>query len=740
MARKVYILFIALPFTVSLMASLGETPAGKCFQHRWHTVNRVDMPITNWGEFGQSNPRAAGTYWPRGSGEPYIYGAGLWIGAFVEKEYEDPVEQERHTFLFPGGNLPDTLIGDVLVSIGYNTVGVGFDFVPGPPDSEHIWDHWYNPLSHPEDRIYFSTDSVDMSEWPLTNDSGEPISAVFGKPDRWADEETWCEYNDLCNSIHREQTPFSTYPLGLAVRQITYGGNLPDLQDMLFLLYEFENVSDDTIRHMFVGNASDMDVGDADNDLLGIDVGRSLGWTSTLTQEIGWSSSPPYYVGVCLLQGPKADDTLHIYGLDGEGSVLLDTIIYPGEYIPLTSFQRCTRGYDADNELKRYMMLVGWDIMTGQPRPFSGIPDNIPGDKRMVMGCGPFELAPGEVDTFAIAVMFSNGNTGDLDYLKYEADFAHSMYEYDWAFPSPPPAPNVTVTPGDRKVTIVWDNSSEKFADPFYPIMRSPEAGDPVEDTLYREYDFEGFRLWRSRTGVEGDWEIIGQWDIKNDFTLLPGDVYIPGIGNASGEESDNEGLVYSYVDEDVINGVPYYYAVTAYDYNTPGDHANKNQDVWVSLESGFFAKTATPRAEPCDIVPMETDVSHTRGATNVVNIKEAVVETPIAVTGDVYKLVWGETFHTDANPVFSYKIYNETEGEWVTSTPLPVKVPTELRSYVNIEGVDVDEWFGTFTTPVFDGIRLSGEVIVDLSGIALADSIKVITGDYPADVLQIAD
>jgi flagellar hook assembly protein FlgD len=46
----------------------------------------------------------------------------------------------------------------------------------------------------------------------------------------------------------------------------------------------------------------------------------------------------------------------------------------------------------------------------------------VPEDKRMVMSCGPFELAPGEADSFQIGLCFSNGVTGGLDYLKAQAD------------------------------------------------------------------------------------------------------------------------------------------------------------------------------------------------------------------------------------------------------------------------------------------------------------------------------
>ncbi len=742
-------ILILLLSQLVIARTIDDETGWKIYEKELMDVNNVECWISNWGDYGQNPARTAGCYFPKGSGEAYIFGAGIWIAGFDEREFDNASDSASHTFLFPGGQLPDTMIGMSLVSSGYNTVGSGYDWCPGPVDSATMWDQWLDKQSHPEYRLFFSNNPEDMDEWPLRDSLGNPISSVFGGTDRWADLEVWCEFHDMMDSIHHEQLPFPTYHLGLYVRQTAFCWNSKLNKNIIFMLREFENVVDDTLRYMYVGHASDMDVGDADNDLLGIDVGRSLGWTYTLTPEIGWSGSPPYYVGIKFLQGPKADYQVHVVGDDALGNPMIDTIINEGERLPLTSFTKCTRQVDADDERKRYMMLAGWDIVTGDYNPFGSVPDQAPQDKRMVMGCGPFELAPGEVDTFLTAVMFSNGDYGGEDFLKAQGDVAQVMYDNAWAFPSPPPPPVVTLTPSDEKVTIVWDNSPQIAPDPWYPVMIDPGVGDPVVDTLYRQYDFEGFRLWKSRTGVEGDWELIGQWDIQDDVTLLPGDVYVPGLGNASGQESANEGLSFSYVDEDVMNGVPYYYTVTAYDFNTPGDHNNKNLDVWVSLESGYYPQAVTPRAEPCDIQDMETETSQTRGYTNVLTINDVIVDAPMAVTGDTYILKWGETYHLDAEPVFTYQIYNDTEGEWVTSTPLAIEVPTEARTYVDTAGNVVEEWYASFTTPVFDGLRLAGELRVDLTPIVDTlgndlsafrppDSIKVTQGDYPESALEI--
>lgn len=702
----------------TLQTALGkkDDEAGwKAFELKRMQINNVDCPITNYGAFGQSEAHSAGCYWPKGSGQPYIFGAGIWIGAVVN--------------------------GDTLVSAGYNTVGSGQDFCPGPP--EHGQDHYINRQSHPEDRLYFSTDPTDLEEWPLKDSLGDAISAVFGTTDEWAHQEIWCEYHDSVAEYH-SWAP-GTYPIGLAIRQIAFAWNAPINENIIFFLYEFENISGDTIRDMYVGHAADDDVGWADNDYVGCDIERSLGYCYTLVYEDGWDqeiSTHPYYVGKRFLQGPKADDTVYVaVGPTDPGypDASMDTV-YPGERIPLTSFTRCTRGYDADEEWERYSMLAGYNIETEAYDPWQGVIDFVQDDKRMVMGCGPFELAPGEIDTCLIAVMFSSENVGGLDYLKEQGDIALIMYENNWAFPSPPLPPKLTAIPGDQKVTLSWDNSPELTADPFAGVMVGRG------DTLYRSYDFEGYRLWKSRTALPGDWELIGEWDIENEIVMLPGDMYIPGIGIVgSGEEGNNSGLWYSYVDADVINGINYYYALTSFDFNTPGDPANPNQNQWVSLESGFWEVSVTPRSEPGNLITADGTIPVLdKGTTNVVTFQEPKVISSIAVTGDSYRMVWDAiSLGRDGLPAYSYKIYNDTQQDWEIGTP--VKVLTEIAIEIEVDTitsdtVEIELWESKFVSPVFDGIQLEGEISINPDSLTLPDTILVTIGDYPDSLLQIVE
>ncbi len=687
-------------FTITESRTVIPSTGYRMFDLKHHRINNVDMPITNYGEFGMSEAHSAGTIWPIGSGEPYIFGAGIWIGAIVGD--------------------------DTLVSCGYNTVGRGCDFVPGPPDSTHIWDHYINTQSHPEDRLYFSTNPKDLEEWPKERRDKE------GNPILLGHEDAWCEYNDLCDSLHLWEP--NTYPLGLHIRQLSWAWSTPIYANMVFILYEFTNVPDsvvikdgdticygDTLENMYVGHASDMDVGAADNDLVGCDIERSLGYTYTLEQEAGWESKPPYYVGVRFLQGPRADDT--VYVADGPDNpdypkAIKDTV-YPGEHLPLTAFVRCTRAYDATNEFRRYSMLAGYNIETGDYDPWMGVVDAVPADKRMVMGCGPFKLLPGETDTFLIAVMFSNGDVGGLRYLQEQGDAAKTAYDFGWVVAGPPEPPNLTAIPGDKKVTLIWDNISEVTPDKYYQVMRA--AGD----TVYRKYDFEGYRLWRSRSGLPDDWELLGEWDIKNDITLLPGDMWSAATGNVSGKKSNNNGLVHSYVDSTVYNGITYYYALTSFDYNTRGVEPNEST-YWVSMETGKRPIKCTPRSEASNFKPPKVlPVKQTSGNTNSITIDTVSIKGGTAVTGHTYELFWcAAKKGISSLPIYTVNVRNvETDD---TLFKGPMDVPTTEETFITQTTVDstldsmvvkLDStwaWVGNFAIP-FDGISVNGNIRVNL-------------------------
>jgi hypothetical protein len=675
-----FLLVIALSFSLLLLFSINsfayrKTPSGtRAYENEKVEINQVETFITNYGQFGQNLAGTAGCWWPKGSANAYIYGAGIWVAGVKSN-------------------------GDSVVVNGYNTVGAGDEFIPGP--QEHNQDHLNDPQSHPEDRLYVSTNAEDLAEWPLVDSAGNNI--ILG------DQDTWCLFNG--HEPSKQCLP-DVVTIPITVTRHTFAWTQDLLKNMMFFEYIVENTGTETITDMYVGLGSDLDIGNADDDLVGLDKARSLGFTSSMVQEAGWDAPPPYYIGFRFLQGPIADDTVKV----GQVPANPDTVIMPGERIPLTAFKKFTRDIDATDDHERYLVMAGWDFTAEPPvyNPFGDSLDTDPSDKRMAMSAGPFELAPGEADTIIMAMMFSNGETGGLLYLKQEGDAAKQLYDLDWASPGPPsPPPSITaLIPGDKQVTVCWDNTVEKTPDNYYPAMQA--AGD----TIYREYDVEGYIVYK-KLGKTGDWEQIAEFDKKNGITLLPDET----------EGGADEGLQYTYVDSvGVYNGFEYYYAVSAFDYNTSGQ---PDDTVFISQESGKSEMVVVPRSDfGNDITESSANVSQTGGATNGVT-SNATAKGGALVTGGTYEVKWQPIKEgMEELPVYNYNVYTESDSQLLSDIDAFVQVFRPFASasesvlvdttmgdttilttqYDSLYNIDVR---GDFVSPMFDGIEYSGDIDV---------------------------
>ncbi len=124
-----------------------------------------------------------------------------------------------------------------------------------------------------------------------------------------------------------------------------------------------------------------------------------------------------------------------------------------------------------------------------------------------------------------------------------------------YVLPEPPATPKVRVVPGDKKVSIYWDESA------LYSI-------DPIS----KKADFEGFRLYRSNPGDDLELDLVNsanllaQWDsagnsigFNNGFTAirLSQPVYFDG---------DSTPYWYRYEMNGLLNGWQYLFIVTAFD------------------------------------------------------------------------------------------------------------------------------------------------------------------------------
>ena len=175
-------------------------------------------------------------------------------------------------------------------------------------------------------------------------------------------------------------------------------------------------------------------------------------------------------------------------------------------------------------------------------------------DQTFLYGSGYISLAPGEKKKFAIAMVYGE----DMSDILRNTVTMQNIYDNDYSFAKPPLKPTMSAVAGNNKVTLYWNDFSEKSVDPIYG------------------YDFEGYRLYRSTdpgfidaytiTDAFGNITFkkpIAVFDITNGLEG-PHPIGYNGVQFDMGSDS---GIRYTFTDSiGVINGQKYYYAITAFD------------------------------------------------------------------------------------------------------------------------------------------------------------------------------
>ncbi len=248
------------------------------------------------------------------------------------------------------------------------------------------------------------------------------------------------------------------------------------------------------------------------------------------------------------------------------------------------------------------------------------------------LNAGPMTLAPGESDTLIAVVVMGESR----DALFKNARFARQLYESGWQPIRPPLEPVVRGEESSGKVRIIWDDRSENIA------LNEKNKRQSFEGyKLYRSSD--GGKTWGSlaitdENGTIADYVPMGQWDLL-DGIVGPSD-QLPTFqrGNDSGldeimevvprdttilEMAGGDTVFFGhfqagdttgrriYVDNDVLDGLTYKYAVVAY---SSGDDVAGIPPVQSSKNSGTQIISVTPHAS---VSRTQTDLENVRVVPN---------------------------------------------------------------------------------------------------------------------------
>ena len=261
-------------------------------------------------------------------------------------------------------------------------------------------------------------------------------------------------------------------------------------------------------------------------------------------------------------------------------------------------------------------------------------------DPWFMITSGPFSASPGDTLELHFCIVGGRDDPGPLDAAgfptnPYEVRFKDVLDNYDKAMDlysnkfigtGPPLTPTLNaagtktlddnnvpvIYAEDGKVTLYWDDAAEKS-----------------KDILTKEEDFEGYKIYKAYfdrdrnyidwgqeiyeitpTGTVGD--ILGyvpvfQCDLDNDYSGIDPFQSWFYVGN-------NSGIVHSWTDTDVINGVRYRYCITAYDRYYEDRQFNCNETTRGNSPKDFNVVDVIPGVRPTGFISPGAYVTHTRG------------------------------------------------------------------------------------------------------------------------------
>ncbi len=131
-----------------------------------------------------------------------------------------------------------------------------------------------------------------------------------------------------------------------------------------------------------------------------------------------------------------------------------------------------------------------------------------------------------------------------------KAKVAQAVFDNQFLLPFAPDAPEFFLIPGDNQVTVMWRPSpSEQGGDPFYAIasqatvlcdpddVMSGQCPNPLYDPNYREFDVEGYRVYRGRVDAPNALRLLAQFDqigtVISDYAgqIQPSALCAPELG-----------------------------------------------------------------------------------------------------------------------------------------------------------------------------------------------------------------
>lgn len=467
----------------------------------------------------------------------------------------------------------------------------------------------YNPFAVGTDGKPVDYPGYDLSD----NTSGSCSDILFG------DQTLWWVFNDK-GDIHTET---GSEPIGMEIHAQAFAFSTNDeINNMTFYKYKVINRSTYTLTNTYFGQWVDADLGKYDDDYVGCDVQRGLGYCyngdSNDDDPIkGYGTTPPA-VGVDFFQGPLADAG---DGIDNDRDGQVDEV---GEEIIMSKFVYYNNDWSVTGNPEQathfYNYLQGiWKDNTSMTFGgtghgggtetdfmFPGTTDtinfpgqdwteasvgNTPADRRFLQSAGPFTLQPGAVNYITTGVVWArtslqNNSLASVDLLKLADDKAQALFDNCFRVLNGPDAPDMAIREMDREliISLTYDSTSNNYNESY-------QEADPTIvcagcDTTY---NFQGYQIFQFKDATVSVTDIydpnkarlVAQCDIKDGIGQIINYDFDPNLGATTPKEmvaGSDEGILHTFrvtddlfstsEDKRLVNHKSYYFTVIAYSYN----------------------------------------------------------------------------------------------------------------------------------------------------------------------------
>lgn len=488
-------------YTIALVAaSITGSIAQNCKGTSSQTqlgINNVNATISNGGNLWLKDNLVGGKPGyeiPKGSGKHSVFSGGIWIGGLDASNQLHLAAQTYRQGANGGGMANDFFAGPMdtinckadslascaaydqvfkitrlavknfIDSLGISGYVIPQELInwPGNGDVSKLHAKKLAPFFDKNaDGIYNPADG-DYPHFDFSGNQNCNSDILLG------DEVAYTIFNDVGNT----HTETGGLPMGVEIHQQTYAYTSPQgkyneaLENTTF--YKFKVINRCTTKYTdtYFGLHLDADLGQFDDDFIGSDVGRSMGYCYNSDNVDGtgtgltYGVNPPA-VGFDLLSGPEISDAVvdgkDSYGtsfVDGNGRIKLSHIVYYNNDFTLEGNPSLPQHYynylkglwkdgspqtygDTGNMVSNFVFPGNTDpngLGTGMnmQTPWSEVTSgNTPGDRRLVLSCGPFTFNPGETKTITMAVVWARGsdNLNSVVKLQEASDKVQNMYD-----------------------------------------------------------------------------------------------------------------------------------------------------------------------------------------------------------------------------------------------------------------------------------------------------------------------